>query len=107
MPVLTVSGQTITISALDLDRVGADYDITDAPSYITITYGEKNNPADAVDDDMLGALAQDAAGTAKIESRFDVDGDGPISRKTGRASNELNLTVGNAAAGSGTATIYT
>ena len=102
-PELAVSGQKITISKLDLDRV--DNDITDAPSEITITYGEKNNPADAVDDDMLGALAQKAAGAAKIESRFDVDGDGPISRKTGRASNEINLTVGNVAAGSGKATI--
>ena len=67
-PVLTVSGQTITISKLDLDRVG-DNDITDAPSEITITYGEKSNPADAVDDDMLGALAQDDAGAAKSLNR--------------------------------------
>ena len=66
-------------------------------------YGAKSSPPDAVDDDMLGALAQpNAAANVKITSTFDVDDGGRI---RGRASNEINITVENTAAGSGTATI--
>ena len=96
VPELGVSGQTITITKLDLDRVGND--ITDAPSEITITYGAPTDPDDAVSDDMLGALAQPDAADEVIQSKFNVGGG--IKE---RASNEINLTVGNVAAGAGKA----
>ena len=69
---------------------------------VTIVYGAPSDPPDEVADDMLGALAQADAGDEIIKSIFDVDDGGSIRQ---RASNEINLTVGNVAAGSGTATI--
>ena len=51
---------------------------------------------------MVGAVTHHVAGAVKVESRFDVDGDGSIDDYP---SNEIGLTVGNVAAGSGTATI--
>ena len=81
-----------TIAKLDLD-IGQS---------VSITYGANTAPDDAVLDDMVGALAQPNAGDVIIKSRFDVDVSGGIKD---RASNEINLTVGNVAAGSGTATI--
>ena len=101
-PKLTVSGQKITISNLDLDRVGSVYDVTDAPDNITIVYGEATNPDDAETDDMRGALSQPDAGDEVIKTTFDVDGDGGIGSSP---SNEVPLIVGNAPKGSGTATI--
>ena len=87
------SGQRISISKLDLD-IG-DWSVS-------VIYGAVNDPADAREDDMVGALVHHVAGEVTIESRFDVDGDGSIDDY---ASNEIGLTVGNVAAGSGTATI--
>ena len=70
---------------------------------VTITYGENNLPVDAVEDDMVGAIAQPKAeDNVAIIGYFDVDGGGGIPE---RSSNEINLTVGNAPAGSGTAKI--
>ena len=99
-PVLAVSGQKITITKLDLDRVGEDN--TNAPNSITIVYGQASSPADAETDDMLGALAQADAGDEVIKTTFDVGGGNTIRPSP---SNEISLTVGNVAAGSGTATI--
>ena len=86
------SGQRISISELDLD--------IDAST--SVIYGAVNIPADARDDDMVGAVVHHVAGEVTIESEFDVDGDGSIRKY---ASNEIGLTVGNVAAGSGTATM--
>ena len=56
--------RTFTIKKLDLE-IGES---------VSITYGAKSSPPDAVDDDMLGALAQpNAAANVKITSTFDVD----------------------------------
>ena len=87
-----VGGQTITLTKLDLALEGE----------VTIVYGAPPGPLMTVPDDMLGALAQADAGDEIIKSIFDVDDGGSIRQ---RASNEVNLTVGNVAAGSGTATI--
>ena len=81
-----------TITKLDLD-IGQS---------VSITYGVNAGPVDAVIDDMVGAFAQPDAGDVVIKSRFDVDPSGGIADQ---ASNEINITVGNVAAGSGTATI--
>ena len=85
--------RTFTIKKLDLE-IGQT---------VSITYGAKSSPPDAVDDDMIGAFSQpNAAANVKITSRFDVDDGGRIRE---RASNEINITVENVIAGSGTATI--
>ena len=102
----TTAGSHLPVSVVrqspspNLDLVLGD--ITELLDRVTIVYGAPSDPPDEVADDMLGALAQADAGDEVIKSIFDVDDGGSIRQ---RASNEINLTVGNVAAGSGTATI--
>ena len=63
-------------------------------------YGAASDPDDAVNDDMVGAFAQPDFGDEVIKSTFNVGGG-----IRARASNEINIVVGNVAAGSGKATI--
>ena len=83
-------GRTVTVDELDLAIDGMQ----------DIVYGAPSDPDDAVNDDMVGAFTQDDASDEIITSTFNVGGG-----IRARASNEINLTVGNVAAGAGKATI--
>ena len=87
----TSIGQTITIGEITLAK----------GEYVEITYGEKHNPADNVQDDFVGFRMQPKAeSSVKITSKYKVHSSIPE-----QSSHTLNVTVGSAPASSGMAKI--